>query len=556
MTGMTILLVLGTAGVIWAAFMAGAAEKRTRALLWCGVGVLLVMLTGGMVFLMKNAVLRIGLSKNPGMQGISHLIPEIVIPDEVMLILASWAVLAGGTVFLLAFNCRRNMEKWYWAVLWSAGIIFWLGQVIFLPHFYGIAVWMMLAGITEEGVSAEVLPVFYIMLSLWLTAAVLWTWHTLRTAKHSWKNILTFAGTFTVIISLLWLSAWGAGEWSGKKTAEKAAASGIVPYRVTESLPAELKNPEYQDFYTGHPLYSPPRSGRYDWSKGEIPDAEKEYTLKFFDSPELESHLKYLEKIAAYAGHKDVLYPAALQSLRSLVRHRADRAELYYRTGQKDKILPELLKYPEIEALIPADTPFLIQELVRTAGRNIWVMALIQYAPEDKECAPFYRQLLEWSRNWQVHLPGEAGFYLAGPEKKERAIVEFFYAPYRKTARYRRFSDAVDRIPELQKLQQQELIAGRDMYAEAAGKQRLGIVLGRTAIALKLYRAEHGEYPVELSALVPDYLDKEYVSPYNGEKLKYSVKDHSAYPGETGKKDFILSAGGVSFSSVKSPAVF
>jgi hypothetical protein len=149
---------------------------------------------------------------------------------------------------------------------------------------------------------------------------------------------------------------------------------------------------------------------------------------------------------------------------------------------------------------------------------------LIQYGPEDKSLLPIYRKLLVWSKNWKVHLPCEAGFYLAVPPENKGKIAAFFYAPYLNTARYRGFFDAVKRIPDLKKLEQQEIISGAEMYANAAKRQRLGIITGRTALALKVYRIEHGKYPAKLSELVPNYLQKEYVSPSAGKKLDYSVE--------------------------------
>jgi hypothetical protein len=48
--------------------------------------------------------------------------------------------------------------------------------------------------------------------------------------------------------------------------------------------------------------------------------------------------------------------------------------------------------------------------------------------------------------------------------------------------------------------------------------------MGQIALALKVYKIEHGKYPGKLSELVPNYLPKEYVSPSTGKKLDYSVK--------------------------------
>ena len=524
MAALIIILVLAFIGVLISAFMAGGSEKRKNALLWSAGGVLLSALTGGALFFCKGAIKEILLKQKPHL---SFMAESINIPWQIMLQLGMTVFSCGIILSLWSYNCRKSSSKWYWALLWTLGVAFLIGHLLFLPQYYGIAAWINFFVSPKQDVFSldlSMLPAFYVMLAVNLLGALLWLWHTLKTKKHSWKNILVFAGSFTGFVCLVWLSAWCAGTWAKKSVDTKAAALGITPFRVAANEPAELKSLVDREFYSKHPKYNPPRSGKYDWKKDTIPADEKAYTMKFFTSPELETYLTGLKKSAAYIAKTDVQYLSPLQHFRSLVRHRADIAELYYRTNQKEKVLPELLKYPELESLIPADTPFLICELVRTATRNIWINALIQYGPEDKSHLPTYRKLLDWSKSWKVHLPCEAGFYLVYPPEIKGKIAAFFYAPYLNTARYRGFFDAVKRIPALEKLEQAEIISGDGMYAKAAKRQRLGIIMGQTALALKVYKIEHGKYPGKLSELVPNYLPKEYVSPSTGKKLDYSVK--------------------------------
>jgi len=524
MAALIIILVLAFIGVLISAFMAGGSEKRKNALLWSAGGVLLSALTGGALFFCKEAVKEILLKQKPHL---SFMAESINIPWQIMLQLGMTVFSCGIILSLWSFNCRKSSSKWYWALLWTLGVAFLIGHLLFLPQYYGIAAFVNFFVSPKQDVFSldlSMLPAFYVMLAVNLLGALLWLWHTLKTEKHSWKNILVFAGSFTGFVCLVWLSAWCAGTWAKKSVDTKAAVLGITPSRVAANEPAELKSLVNPEFYTKHPKYNPPRSGKYDWKKDTIPADEKAYTMKFFTSPELETYLTSLKRSAAYIAQTDVQYLSPLQHFRSLVRHRADIAELYYRTNQKEKVLPELLKYPELESLIPADTPFLICELVRTATRNIWINALIQYGPEDKSHLPTYRKFLDWSKSWKVHLPCEAGFYLVYPPEIKGKIAAFFYAPHLNTARYRGFFDAVKRIPALKKLEQAEIISGDGMYAKAAKRQRLGMIMGQIALALKVYKIEHGKYPGKLSELVPNYLPKEYVSPSTGKKLDYSVK--------------------------------
>ena len=525
MAALIIILVLAFIGVLISAFMAGGSEKRKTVLLWSNTGLGVSALAGVAIFFCKGAIKEILLKQKPHL---SFMAESINIPWQIMLQLGMTVFSCSIILFLWSFNCRKNSSKWYRALLWTLGVAFLIGHLLFLPQYYGIAAWINFFVFLKQDVFSLELsmrPAFHVMLAVNLLGALLWLWHTLKTKKHSWKNILIFAGSFTGFVCLVWLSAWCVGGWAKKSVDTKAAALGITPFRVAENEPAELKSLGDREFYSKHPKYNPPRSGKYDWKKDAIPADEKAYTMKFFTSPELEKYLEGLKKSASYIAKSDILYLSPLQHFRSLVRHRSDIAELYYRSNQKEKVLPELLKYPELESLIPADTPFLICELVRTATRNIWINALIQYGPEDKSHLPTYRKLLDWSKSWKVHLPCEAGFYLVYPPEIKGKIAAFFYAPYLNTARYRGFFDAVNRLPALKKLEQQEIIPENGMYAKAAKRQRLGMVMGQTALALKVYKIEHGNFPAKLSELIPRYLPKEYVSPYTGKKLNYILKD-------------------------------
>ena len=539
MTTLITILILAFIVVLISAFMAGGSEKRKNALLWSICGIVLSAISGATLFFCKGAIKEILLKQTPHL---SFMTETIVIPNQVVLQFGMTVFFCGIVLFLWGFNCRKIFSKWYWALLWTLGVAFLIGHLLFIPQYYGIAAFVNFFTTAKRDIFSpdiSMLPTVYVMLSVNLLGALLWLWHTLKTAKKTWKNILVFAGSFTGSVCFLWLSAWGSGTWAKNAMETRAAALGITPFRVAEQEPPELKALVNHEFYTKHAKYNPPRSGKYDWVKDTIPADEKEYTMKFFTSPELETYLSGLKKSAEYIAKTDVLYLSPLQHFRSLVRHRADIAELYYRTNQKEKVLPELLKYPELESLIPADTPFLICELVRTATRNIWLSTLIQYGQEEKSLLPIYQQFLTWSKNWKVHLPCEAGYYLAISPESKKGIAAFFCMPYLNTARYRGFFDAANRIPALKKLEQQEIITEDGMYAKAAKRQRLGIIMGRTALALKVYKIEHGKYPEELSGLVPSYLPKEYFSPSTGKKLNYSLKG----------TNFILSSDGITITS-------
>ena len=50
------------------------------------------------------------------------------------------------------------------------------------------------------------------------------------------------------------------------------------------------------------------------------------------------------------------------------------------------------------------------------------------------------------------------------------------------------------------------------------------VAMGRTALALSLYRSEHGAYPASLDALVPQYLPRRQTDALCGKPLNYKVR--------------------------------
>ena len=559
MLAVSLVLVSAFGGVLFAALTAGGTENRRRCLLLSAGAVLWSLFSGAVIFFMKTVLEEIAVKKIEKVRHLSLVMPDWKIPDAVMLHLGAVVCVACLALFLWSFNCRKNSSRWYYALVWCAGVVFLCGHLLFLPLFSGLGAWLNFAGGFSQGDFFQPetmrLPTFYAMALIFLASGLLWLCHTLKCGRHSWKNILLFAGSFCIFSSLVWLSACCAGRWARQSVDKTAAALGIAPIRTSDAESAESKAVTAFKFYEKNAKYNPPLSGRYDWKKDTVPAVERAYTMKFFTSPELETYLEYLKKSAALAGNKEVLYLSSLQHFRALVRHRMDKAALYHLTGQKVKSLSELLTYPETDSLIPSDTPYLICELVRAAARLLWVESFIQYAPEEKQHIALYRKIFDWSKSWQVHLPSEAGTYLNMPETETGTVAGFFYGPYRETLRYRGFFNAVGKLPCLEKLQQQEIFPGKGIFINAARRQRQAIVLGQTALALKLYATEHGRYPEKLSQLVPAYLPKEYLAPVSGRKLEYALRESARCSERNGvfamamEQSFTLSADGSSISS-------
>jgi len=514
------------AGCVFFGSRPGREEGGKRLLLWSAGALVWSAAAGIALFYMKGTLREILFYVSPDMRFLP-LSTRTEILDALGRHLGIMLFLAAAAVFMLSFNVFRNEKRRYWPLLWIAGELL-LFYGLFPMLFCGFSAWMNLFEFREvEFYEAResYLPSFYAVFLTYAAAAFVWGWVTLQSARSSRKSILIFSGLFAAFSCLLWLSAYAAGVWAEKAVDDKAAQMGIVPLRVKSGYPREPGDPADWNFFRKHPKYQPPFSGRYSWGIDRIPEDVRAETLRLFDSPEMRKRLEALERVVSFGlSRKREVYLSVLQSYRGLIREIAGRAVLFAVTGQKEKIMPELMKAVELEKRMAPDTPFLIAELVRGAGRFMYMTTFLQFAPDDESALPYCRKMLAWSKSWQVRLPCEAGMALPHPEQPTNAM-SFLYRPCLLTARYRLFFTAIGRIPALAKLERQEVFAGKGVFVTNARKQRWVIVLGRTAAALKLYRARHGRYPARLADLVPGYLEKEYLSPETGKKLAYTLKD-------------------------------
>ena len=219
----------------------------------------------------------------------------------------------------------------------------------------------------------------------------------------------------------------------------------------------------------------------------------------------------------------------------------AGKAALYRETNQPEKILPELMKMTSIDTDYLNNSSFLIAELVRIACRSIWYSAMVQLGPNDKKYEPIYRQALQIMKSRKIHLPSESGFYLhilssdiyTFYNQKPGKYAAFLVRPPTMITAAKGILSTLAVRPELEKLEQQEIFGDYkgqydDMistYRQVALRSRISIVVGTTALALKLYRIEHDAYPETLEQLVPKYLDKIPLCPFSGKPLKYDSKD-------------------------------
>jgi len=315
-----------------------------------------------------------------------------------------------------------------------------------------------------------------------------------------------------------------------------AKENGIEPIFTATVFPAN----DHWQLMQKHPLYSPPYSGQYEWFgipgyDEVIPEEKKRYTLKNFEHPDIVNYRRLQEESARniIAQSKNNEEPVVSAAFRSTTRHYNDLAAIYQLTGQPEKTIAALQKYPELDQLIPQRPVFTITQLVRSATRTLWIEGIVRHAPDAPEYAPCYRKFLEFSMTWHPFVPDEGGNFIipyrdffAGDARQ----IKYMHAPPIWYAiEYKGVKLAAYRKSKLRKLETQLSFTPEEMsdkYIQAHDssslphryfspynalhRQRGVISSARTALALKCFRAEKGHYPAKLEELVPEYLPQIY----------------------------------------------
>lgn len=454
------------------------------------------------------------------------------ITPEVALAATTGVILLAMFAGLVAFNCRRNTNCWYIAL--GAIAIGGLAGYFFLDFgFYGLFALLVLLFKIPWNSGPAVLGLWLLLTAI---LCVVWTLHSFGGKHHSWKTLLSALGIGAGVYLGAWLLALAVAYPYARQVKKEALRQNIVPYRMEMSLPPEanITKDKTDSFHAKHELFELPVNGVYDWmpkagqSSAElIPPARREETLKLFDTPAAWDYYNALEELMQYGAGNDVECMEARNCIRAYARICAGRAALYHETNQPNKILPALMEMTQIDENILKDRPSVSSELTRLACRSMWYSYLIMLGPDDAQYAPTYRQALNFMKSRKIHLPSGAESDLDSLNQiHPQNYREVLTMPLMLALAAKDLSYALSAVPELKKLSQMEvfgdcLLTDSLNYKLIAQKSRRSIVMGTTGLALKLYRAEHGQYPGSLDQLVPEYLEKLPVSPISGKPLVY-----------------------------------
>ena len=439
----------------------------------------------------------------------------------------------GTVIFLAIYNLRRNSAKYYHALFWFFGGGIALSVVSSVMVVTILLSNMLLFVTIENAISSGWLDYtvyFNAALVGWLIVSVgvciLWTILVFRSKTSSWKNILKFWGYYLLIIFGLWgiscLNSKIACKWAQLKAIElniTPRGEGTRDYCQKHTLTTkELNDFDFESY--AFPCYS-----NYDWSKNEVPQDKLEYTLKNFDSPNMQKYLRNLEDITDCVNNYSVILPV-YNRYRELAKLYCSRAVLFKLTDKPDKMFEEYMKYVALDKKISDDSDQYIAILMRTAARSIWVESIVLNGVDNPKYAPYYREILNVAKSWQVCVNDEAGFYLGNSFKSHDNLANFLSRPVVGAFVYRGFSYELSKRPMLEKLEKTEVFDPSKKFhslENGAYKQRKTIVMAQIASALKLYRVEKGFYPDSLEKLVPQYLEKLPPNPTIGKDFSYKT---------------------------------
>ena len=379
------------------------------------------------------------------------------------------------------------------------------------------------------------------------------------------KILLRYLWTLEIPLFLAFV-VMGISQFYSGYVVKQSEKSGIVQQKMDFTVADAIQeyNQKIARFYQANPDYELPYETSYLWlgnSNQKITEQKRAATWKLFDSPQelalLEDYqkiLKLYDQIEATRSGIPVLYAAKLNVIRSYVRKTLGRTALFMEQGKSAEALNELRKYVQIELNYFHDSRWVMQELVLNGCRNAWFAVLVSLGPDGKEFVPFYREMLDFMKTRKVRIPLEAGYYLYKCKNyKVTSFWSFMRMPTEKISAARALSVLTDFQITAERLEKSEVIPA-EVYAlkkhidfgRVAGKGRLSIVMGTTALALKTYRSEHGKYPGSLQELIPAYLEKIPVEPEKGIALIY-VSDGRNFTLKDKKENYSVAVSSVKY---------
>ena len=292
-----------------------------------------------------------------------------------------------------------------------------------------------------------------------------------------------------------------------------------------------------------------------------VTEQEKAEEIAKLQSPEYEKFFQTLKSLKRYDNYQfinsfgwDTELPH-LNLMRSFMRKIAGRAAVAHYQKQPEKIIPYLKDGLPLEKSLRQE-PCLISELVRLAVVNILVNMVVKLGPDSREYLPDYRMFLSWmqsltftriedyvlmsayqlSRNISFNDPVN----ITDSDTVARGLPKWLMLPLevkgmvchiQASMSLRKECMELIGKPQIPMPRPVTLIHLRLVENSYHSMLRCRSTKGacETALALKIYRVEHGSYPETTRELVPEILKTLPLDPRTGQPYVYRRLNHHAF---------------------------
>eukprot|EP00831_Metopus_contortus_P011373 TRINITY_DN14516_c0_g3_i1.p1 TRINITY_DN14516_c0_g3~~TRINITY_DN14516_c0_g3_i1.p1 ORF type:complete len:472 (+),score=48.83 TRINITY_DN14516_c0_g3_i1:424-1839(+) len=343
------------------------------------------------------------------------------------------------TIYMIFFNCRILCKKPLHGAVAGTVCTVLSGGVAVLCFFNLLTLRAFVftanqvdSAIFYKDMLLEIIATSVIMLIL----PTAWTFRSLRIPAGNNTGVLfkDVAKVICVFVAI-WLLAAAVARGYTKATINYV--NSVAPAKKRPGIPQKLldADKEYMDwqaaFFKDNPDIKLPLASTYNWlklqgkrSSGIVTKNMKQHTLEWFQSKEGEEFFRrtsgqvsrYMEEIPVF-NFKRWEYYEMLAGWRMVARFICSRAVLYAYLDRPEDILPGLDELVVMENTIGEYKQTPLEHLVLIACRALRLYTIIQFGPEGKQYAPFYRRELDLVLNRKSVMSCEAWSFTEEAEK-------------------------------------------------------------------------------------------------------------------------------------------
>lgn len=456
------------------------------------------------------------------------------------LICSGLALATQLSIYLCVFNATILFKRWYFIV--GAAIVL-LAELSYLSIWLFAGLGAIFAAVTENRIVGQL-----VLLALLIALLTAWAACNILLAKRrNWRNFAWCAGGFAACSFVVWgISALSFYIYAGAlidRTASAADPRGKLPQElVKRKLEVRSANNLSALRKRGIEL---PLAGRGMWRgrRGKtVAEKTKQRTLEFAASAEgkafFDRNAELIDlccRIAAEGKFSPDSSLSHLQEYRSAARIAAAQAALAHYRKDAKAILPPLEMAEKLERALYANEQTVIESLARIGLTSMRMGVIVGCGPEAPEYAAQYRAILNRLLAAEAKIPVETGWFRAELQRVRgfgngkctypegtgayARLVNYPTACASLVCKIRNAEANAERAAEWRK--SGRIPEDADVYGNAMRRALECRAFYATALALKIYRCEKGEYPETLDALVPEILDQLPCDPLTGMPFDY-----------------------------------